>query len=1001
MKRIFRKLILGACVACATFLRSGAQSLEPFSPYGIFSPSVEAWQMTRYGGLTPSLYTGAMTYTLPLYTYSDPDFTIPVSLDYAFDGFRPSQHSGTVGYGWTLNCGGVITREVRGIPDEGDIGYYYGNSGGYNLIPEGWRHIGAHRDSLMSHLDRIFSTRRLASDYIPSSECVRLMQSCDIFADTPGYAYRSDPRGPRFIYDTAPDIYHFRFLGHSGDFVMEADGGIRVFNSDLPHGELEVSIEDSQTQHEYTTITLRTGDGYRYVFYTDGISETPDPDDDIHRPSRHVSAYRLTQIVAPNGRTATFANSYVSSIQCSPRYATMRDGVYNCTSTWQDNCSSGSVQSDNQEKWSIVQERSSSVGRIDISDGGSILFTYATARHDENARKHFTPDSRSWVEQYLPGPQTLLQSVSVENADGEEVERISLSHSYAAGTPKAFLESVSSRRCGTHYFSYNLGGYTLPYSNTRSTDHWGYWNDGPDDDLRRHLVTTGWMIAGQQSVTPDWTALHDTAKFGPDTTYVFAPVVTPTERRVSFHLFDQMRDNAKEPSSTRALCGALTKIEYPTGGSTVIRYEPNSVSRRQNHHCGSSTVDLEPADSLHQNASVVVGGVRVAALDDVSAEGDTLSTSFAYSDGILMQMPRYSEVAHYVHRANSSFASDHVVCTMIVNAIGFSGCVGNPLSFDGHVAYPVVTVTHPDGSTTENRFTSADEPALMDVHSAGTSLDKHCLCGEDLFERTDGVPFSLAPVSTDRRAMRGKPLRTVVRDADGTEVGRTEYTYRKETMSGPMMVYNNLYSYNLVQGNVESPLEQSVVRTEHGITVRELSSYNSLAQKTAHTVIAAGDTTTTALSYLHETDAAALPAAIGSATITRSIDGQGHCTAHEEYFYGDASSHIKPCRIVVNGREHTFTYDSLLRLTGVTLPGNATISYTWDGTHLVRKTENGSHNRTDFEWCDLVGLAAVTGADGTGYRYSYNDESRLSRVKDARGKTVEIYDYNLEYNGTE
>lgn len=45
--------------------------------------------------------------------------------------------------------------------------------------------------------------------------------------------------------------------------------------------------------------------------------------------------------------------------------------------------------------------------------------------------------------------------------------------------------------------------------------------------------------------------------------------------------------------------------------------------------------------------------------------------------------------------------------------------------------------------------------------------------------------------------------------------------------------------------------------------------------------------------------------------------------------------------------------------------------------------------------------AAAIGADGTGYRYSYNDESRLSRVKDARGKTVEIYDYNLEYNGTE
>ena len=38
-----------------------AQSFEPFSPYGIFSPSVESYQMTRCGNLLPSLYTGAMT----------------------------------------------------------------------------------------------------------------------------------------------------------------------------------------------------------------------------------------------------------------------------------------------------------------------------------------------------------------------------------------------------------------------------------------------------------------------------------------------------------------------------------------------------------------------------------------------------------------------------------------------------------------------------------------------------------------------------------------------------------------------------------------------------------------------------------------------------------------------------------------------------------------------------------------------------------------------------
>ena len=57
-----------------------AQTFAPLSPYGNITPSVETFTMTRYGALVPSLYTGAMTFSVPVYTYTDPDFTIPVSL---------------------------------------------------------------------------------------------------------------------------------------------------------------------------------------------------------------------------------------------------------------------------------------------------------------------------------------------------------------------------------------------------------------------------------------------------------------------------------------------------------------------------------------------------------------------------------------------------------------------------------------------------------------------------------------------------------------------------------------------------------------------------------------------------------------------------------------------------------------------------------------------------------------------------------------------------------
>ena len=110
MKKLLKQILM---VTVLGILSSGlrAQSLEPYNPYSSVSPSVETYSMTKFGGLSPSLYTGAMTYSVPIFTYSDPDFTLPISLEYNFDGFRPSQHSGTIGYGWHLECGGAITRE--------------------------------------------------------------------------------------------------------------------------------------------------------------------------------------------------------------------------------------------------------------------------------------------------------------------------------------------------------------------------------------------------------------------------------------------------------------------------------------------------------------------------------------------------------------------------------------------------------------------------------------------------------------------------------------------------------------------------------------------------------------------------------------------------------------------------------------------------------------------------------------------------------------------------
>lgn len=55
---------------------------------------------------------------VPIYTYKDNDFELPISVSYVSEGFVPSRQTGILGLNWFLNCGGSIAREIKGIPDD-------------------------------------------------------------------------------------------------------------------------------------------------------------------------------------------------------------------------------------------------------------------------------------------------------------------------------------------------------------------------------------------------------------------------------------------------------------------------------------------------------------------------------------------------------------------------------------------------------------------------------------------------------------------------------------------------------------------------------------------------------------------------------------------------------------------------------------------------------------------------------------------------------------------
>ena len=97
--------------------------LEQFLP-----PSPQAAAFARYGEYPVSLATGVPEIKIPLYEIKLGNYTLPISISYHASGIKVDDVASTVGLGWVLNAGGIVSRTVCGAPDlrgtTNDYDYY-------------------------------------------------------------------------------------------------------------------------------------------------------------------------------------------------------------------------------------------------------------------------------------------------------------------------------------------------------------------------------------------------------------------------------------------------------------------------------------------------------------------------------------------------------------------------------------------------------------------------------------------------------------------------------------------------------------------------------------------------------------------------------------------------------------------------------------------------------------------------------------------------------------
>lgn len=126
--------LIALCATGAVLSRSarkpapvaGVQRLATNSEFGsyhdyvpeILPPSAKSAAIARYANYPVDYSTGAVNIEIPLYTIRAKDLVLPITLSYHASGIRIDDRDGKIGLGWTLNAEPMISRSVRGTPDE-------------------------------------------------------------------------------------------------------------------------------------------------------------------------------------------------------------------------------------------------------------------------------------------------------------------------------------------------------------------------------------------------------------------------------------------------------------------------------------------------------------------------------------------------------------------------------------------------------------------------------------------------------------------------------------------------------------------------------------------------------------------------------------------------------------------------------------------------------------------------------------------------------------------
>ena len=553
-----------------------------------------SYELSRYGSTPVDICHGTPIINIPLTSISDRNVKVDVSLSYLASGIKVDQEATTVGLGWSLNAGGVITRTRRGEPDKFFV------------------------NSLASYVNMNFYN---GPDSISYSENEKEMETKykEIRDSIKSYIKREENHITSCSYEewrsiSSPDIFNINFCGRTGSFFLDktAKGHLNA------HQDIDIKYIQSFSRSDHGYFKITDEQGYVYIFDNTEVQYYG------HANWIPVSWY-LTSITSPSGEKIVF--SYIKDEEY--KYITRKyekcylelDGevrtpvmgnhdhklVIRAYDQYLDSKYTTPYFNNNADNEIKFPELISS---IESSSGARIDFIYKS-----KGRKD------------LENSGYLLSQIKQTNSKGEIVKNYAFSFDYFE--PATNQKLVEEGRNPYNFLNYRLkltgiqelsadgkerlspykfvyygddGNYRhqLPYRLSPNQDHWGYYNG-----------------QNNSSMFP-----RESGKFESEPAFYGLLDLSVANFSIYADSLLNIKNGANRNIDTSfVLAGTIREIHYPTGGYTRFSFEAN--------HDGSPT----------SVSNMGIGGIRIKEIVDYASGHIVQRKTYSYSklkmEGIL------------------------------------------------------------------------------------------------------------------------------------------------------------------------------------------------------------------------------------------------------------------------------------------------------------------------------------------------------------------------------